>query len=347
MLRRSAAACVALLLLSCEGGVTTTTGAAHCDGELSPREDSVDDLFDGDGDGFFDAANPECAAAYAAEQLDCNDADAAVHPGAVEASCNGKDDDCDDATPDDVDGDGDGYSLCDGDCADGDPAVAPGLPEIECDGLDNDCDPATFDESDVDQDGWPSCEDCVDTEAGINPGEVEVLCDGADNDCEPATVDGSDADGDGSTDCFDCDDGDPDRFPGKPEICEDGIDQNCDGVDPDCEAATWDGNWDTTAVSYSCGGGNVDIDFETVTIVDETPDITFLFVGSAHPGALEGTVDSSFDFDVSAYYPGACSKTFTFSGGFASADSFSATLSASFSGCAACSDQSWTVSGVR
>jgi len=99
---------------------------------------------------------------------DCNDDDATVHPGAIEA-CNRKDDDCNDqvdeegaleCTPyyEDVDADtygvGSARCLCaptdvyvasvDGDCDDGDGAVHPGALEV-CNGLDDDCD-ATPDE---------------------------------------------------------------------------------------------------------------------------------------------------------------------------------------------------------
>ena len=334
-------------LLACEANIGTTSSVAHCDGELDQREQTVDDLFDTDGDGFFDGSNPECQETYAIEELDCNDSDPDVNPDAVELSCNGQDDDCDAATLDSVDMDADGYSTCDDDCDDGDPNVAPGFAEVECDGLDNDCDPDTLDAWDNDGDGWDHCEDCVDTNWAINPGMAEVLCDGADNDCDPATVDGEDADGDGSTDCFDCDDADPDRFPGNPEVCEDGIDQDCDGVDDECGSTTWDGNWSTNPVSYTCGGGNVDIDFQTVTVDDDTPDIMFIFVGSAHPGALPGTIDGSYAFTASVSIGGVCSKTFDFTGSFTTADSFSATLTATFSGCSGCSDQTWTVSGTR
>jgi len=44
---------------------------------------------------------------------DCDDADDAVNPGQAEVMCNLKDDDCDGATPDDVDVDVDGLSYCD------------------------------------------------------------------------------------------------------------------------------------------------------------------------------------------------------------------------------------------
>jgi hypothetical protein len=81
---------------------------------------------------------------------DCNDNDAAIHPGVTEVVGNFKDDDCDGIadetesppTPstDTMDRDGDGYSMAEGDCDDTDPMVHPGMPEICGDGKDNDCD---------------------------------------------------------------------------------------------------------------------------------------------------------------------------------------------------------------
>jgi len=336
-----------LLLASCDAGVTSTSGRAACNGELDLREETVDDQFDADGDGFVDGGNPECQENYAAEELDCNDTNADVFPGADEVSCNDIDDDCTEDTPDDVDADDDGYSLCEGDCADGNPDIAPGFPEEQCDDLDNDCNPATLDSQDVDMDGWSNCEDCVDTNEDINPDQTEEICDGADNDCDPLTIDGTDADGDGSSDCFDCDDNDPNRYPGNVEVCEDSIDQNCDGVDDDCPDPTWQGNWTTNPVNYTCGGGNVVINFSTISIQDNTPNLTFVFVGGIHPGAMTGTIDGSNNFVASGTSGGSCSQSYNLTGSFLGQNSFSAQLSATFSGCAGCTNQTWTLSGTR
>jgi len=50
---------------------------------------------------------------------DCDDTNAAVHPGATE-TCNGVDDDCNGSIDEPFDADGDGVASCDGDCNDAD-----------------------------------------------------------------------------------------------------------------------------------------------------------------------------------------------------------------------------------
>jgi len=109
---------------------------------------TIEPCMDGDDDGYYDET---CGGE------DCDDADPAVNPDAVEDCENGIDDDCDGLTDYDdeectlcTDDDGDGYAVEGGecglvDCDDGDSDVHPGFIESQgmgncADGKDNDCD---------------------------------------------------------------------------------------------------------------------------------------------------------------------------------------------------------------
>jgi len=240
-----------------------------CDGldqdcDLAIDEDAVDDTdwyvdFDGDGYGDPGLSTQACTAptGYTGDSSDCNDADAAINPGAAEI-CDGFDNNCDGLIDDEDpavsasatwyrDGDGDGYGLdstaytaCNpdagdsgvgGDCDDLNPDVNPGEAEIWYDGVDQNCDG-----NDTDQDGdghaWDGAggDDCDDLDATVNPGALEIWYDGIDQDCDGNDTDqdgdGFDWDGVGGDDC---DDQDPNVNPDAPEIWYDGVDQDCDG----------------------------------------------------------------------------------------------------------------------
>ncbi len=217
-----------------------------CDGLIDDEATDADIWYqDLDGDGWGDSTVSATACTqptgWVAADGDCDDGDAAIHPGASER-CNGMDDDCDGAVPaDERDDDGDGWLACE-ECGDGDASVFPGAMEL-CNGMDDDCDgmvPA--DESDSDGDGWLACAECDDSDASVFPGASE-LCDGIDNDCDGAVpADENDTDGDGWLACAECDDGDATVFPGASELC-DGIDNDCDGSAPADESDTDGDGW--------------------------------------------------------------------------------------------------------
>ncbi|MFN3197718.1 MAG: MopE-related protein, partial [Bradymonadia bacterium] len=117
-----------------------------------------------------------------------NDNNAAVNPGAAEILRNGIDDDCNPATNDLPDADGDGFYE-DTDCDDSNANVNPDAVEIPGNGLDDDCDASTFDGADNDSDGYDESTDCDDNNAAVNPGADEVVGNGIDDDCNPATLD--------------------------------------------------------------------------------------------------------------------------------------------------------------
>jgi hypothetical protein len=207
-------ALVAVLLVGC-GGKGDDTGT----------DPDVYLMTDVDGDGY-------------PKNVDCDDANVAVNPGATER-CDGVDNDCNDVIDDNVpdapfwyadhDGDGfgvtaytttacevpEGYSAIDGDCDDFEAAINPDAVEI-CDQLDNDCD-AVVDGAfadgktdffrDGDGDGYGDA-DSILAACDLPPGYV--------------------------TDENDCNDDDGDDHPGADERCDD-IDNDCDGrLDETC-----------------------------------------------------------------------------------------------------------------
>lgn len=133
------------------------------------------DAFDSDGDG------------YSVDDGDCDDADAAVSPGATETWYDGVDSDC--AGDDDADADADGHPSADhggDDCDDADAAAYPGATETWYDGVDQDCEGG--DDDDADGDGYASAEhggeDCDDGDPTVRPGATETWGDGIDQDCD-------------------------------------------------------------------------------------------------------------------------------------------------------------------
>ncbi|HMV65355.1 MAG TPA: putative metal-binding motif-containing protein [Myxococcota bacterium] len=243
-------------------------GTIDVDRGLDLRTEHWPDL-DDDGYGASSGALLACDLPHdglARNDDDCDDASAAVHPGATEV-CDGVDSNCARGIDDEdrvamwPDEDQDGW---------GD---ASATPELACRGA-HDGDPR-----------WASRGgDCDDADLAVNPSAIEV-CDEADNDCD-GTVDldhgrdmrephWPDADGDGhgaiagsqlacdvpddalvrSSD--DCDDADPTRYPGAEEVC-DNHDNNCAlGVDDEDQRTYWrdldrDGYGDAATEQRAC-----------------------------------------------------------------------------------------------
>ncbi|MBI2472949.1 putative metal-binding motif-containing protein [Candidatus Uhrbacteria bacterium] len=188
---------LAVLVFGCAPGDVPMYSADDRQGDSTPGLDE-------DGD-FYDLAS------------DCNDRNAAIHPGAVEVCGDGVDQDCNgsdlvcspqETLPPDDDVDNDGYSD-DVDCDDEDPNVYPGAVET-CNSLDDDCDDQMDENVTVtfyrdwdvdgygnvadtdsrlgcageDHEGWSEMAgDCDDTKDSVYPGAVEQ-CDSIDNDCD-------------------------------------------------------------------------------------------------------------------------------------------------------------------
>jgi hypothetical protein len=307
-----------------------TTDPEIYPGAPDPFGDDLDSNCDGadgvdaDGDGF--AANAEPGT----PDRDCDDSNAAWHPGApdqvdadgADSNCDGTDgtdgdgdgwastasggQDCDDEDPDltqSQDIDLDGISDCDGDCADTDASIYPGADEV-CDGKDSDCDGTIpDDEIDGDEDGSLACDDCDDADAS-----VERL----------------DIDGDGITTCAgDCNDEAAPINPFEPDQVGDGHDTNCDGIDG--IDADGDGFAGTSSGGEDCEDGDPAITPET----DADADGTTLCAGDCDDSDAarspllvelcatgidedcDGTVDTDADLDGDGFSPcdGDCSET--------------------------------------
>ncbi|NOY67936.1 MAG: hypothetical protein GXP53_00360, partial [Deltaproteobacteria bacterium] len=219
----------------------------NCDGNIDENLLTTYYL-DSDSDGYGDTSVPTDACSvppgYVADNGDCNDNDAAIHPFADEI-CDNIDNNCDGATDTDAidkttwyaDTDSDGY---------GNPSVS----SVECNN------PGGYVTDNT---------DCNDTNNAVNPGADEICNNNIDDDCDGTTdinaVDqqtyyqDSDSDGYGdasvsTTACSlptgyvadndDCNDTDSAINPGADDVC-DGVDNDCDGfVDNDVDfQPTW------------------------------------------------------------------------------------------------------------
>ncbi|MFC1813352.1 MopE-related protein [Thermodesulfobacteriota bacterium] len=219
---------------------------------------------DSDGDGY---SPPD----------DCDDGNASINPGAVEA-CDNVDNNCDEQIDEGlpqytyyVDSDGDDYGdtenplvTCQGtppagyatnstDCNDGNASINPGAAEA-CDNVDNDCDGQIDEGFDADGDGTADCNDgCPNDPNKTAPG-----------DCDCGTPD-TDTDGDSTADCNDNCSDDPDKT--EPGTCGCGVadtDSDSDGT-LDCnDGCPCDPN--TNIAGRWCSGDQTDSDG------DGTPD---------------------------------------------------------------------------
>ena len=134
---------------------------------------------------------------YSANQGDCDDDDASIHPGATDSCGDGIDQDCSGEdcpspeTPAPIDNDGDGYTAG-SDCNDNDASIHPGATDTCGDGIDQDCNggdcppPEPPEPIDDDGDGYTAGSDCNDNDASIHPGATEICNDGIDQDCSGA-----------------------------------------------------------------------------------------------------------------------------------------------------------------
>lgn len=213
----------------------------NCNNLIDDGLTFVNFYIDSDGDGFgAGTATNTCAnpgVGYVANNTDCNNANAAIRPNAIEI-CNGVDDNCNTLIDDGlalinyyIDSDSDGFgagtaiNTClnpgagyvtnNSDCNNANSAIRPGVAEI-CNGIDDNCNTAIDDGLvfsnyylDADHDGYYI--------SFINvcssPGATYTLIVGISGDCNDNNfnINASSID-----------------------ICGNTIDENCDGIDPIC-----------------------------------------------------------------------------------------------------------------
>ena len=206
-----------------------------CDGFELCYDDADDDGYGGLAGTTSLSATVDCSGLnHSMTADDCDEADSAVHPGAIEITADGTDQDCDgfEDCYQDTDGDSWGSGLLvsqaqldclgansspsTGDCDDTDVLVNPVALELPADGVDQNCDGQESCFSDSDGDTYGSaptllsadldCDDaleaddnldCDDTNSQINPAGFELPADDIDQDCDGSEECFFDLDGDG------------------------------------------------------------------------------------------------------------------------------------------------------
>lgn len=195
---------------------------------------------DADADGYGNAATSTTGctapAGYVTNPNDCDDGDAAYHPGATEDDCSDPNDYNCDGSAGSVDEDGDTYTAC-VDCDDSDELVNPGATEqCDADDVDEDCD-GHADDADDDASGRGQWYADADGDTYGDGASASELCDA------PA---GGVSNGD------DCDDASAAIHPGATEICD------AADTDEDCSGAA--DNLDPNATGTTIGYVDADLD---------------------------------------------------------------------------------------
>lgn len=164
-------------------------------------------------------------------------------------------------------------------------------------------------DQDRDGDGYSLPEDCNDDDGSIHPGALDICEDGIDQDCDDIdpVCPPEDLDKDGFLPPEDCDNNDASIHPGAEDQCGDGIDQNCDGVDPECPLEIDEDN-DGYSPPVDCNDNDPGIHPLAEEIcgdgIDQNCDGSDLSCGPDMDGDGYGNVVDCNDNDP-AIYPGA------------------------------------------
>jgi hypothetical protein len=154
----------------------------------------------------------------------------------------------------------------------------------------------------------------------------------------------------------DCNDANNAVNPGAPEV-ENGIDDDCDGeVDEGTGGGSIDasGTYSVTPVpSYTCAFNLVDFTISQFVFTDNGGTLTVS--GSGLPVDMTGASAAEGAIAVSGILAGDCTETYSLTGSFVSADTWTATFDANYSGSSCdpgwpfepCVNQSWDLTGQR
>ncbi|MCB9762864.1 MAG: hypothetical protein H6739_23890 [Alphaproteobacteria bacterium] len=258
---------------------------------------------DGDGDGYgVDAGATEACEApegHVGVGGDCDDDDAAYHPGAPEDDCADPNDYNCDGSVGYADNDDDGWPACE-ECDDTNPDIRPDATEV-CDDVDNDCDGLVDDEDDsLDASTGGTFYADIDADGYGDASAAIQACD------QPASY---------VTDSTDCDDAVSTINPGAAEVCDD-LDDDCDGLVDD-EDDSLDASTGSDWYADSDGDGYGDADNATQACdqpsgyIADSSDCDDAS-GAVHPGATErcngvdddcdGTTDPDSAADAPDWY---------------------------------------------
>ncbi|MEN9699055.1 MAG: hypothetical protein RLZZ301_253 [Bacteroidota bacterium] len=221
---------------------------------LTPSHFYADADADGFGDPLIDSLACNAPAGYVNNNLDCNDANAAVNPNTVWYQDLDNDQVGNTAVTQSGCTQPAGYVLANGDCNDNNASiVAPVTYYVDADNDGFGDDASAMDYCQPQAGLITIGGDCNDANNAVYPGATEI-CDGLDNNCNDQTDEGlatdlyyfdGDSDGfgigNGVSSCLpiagyatsngDCDDSNNTVYPGATDTEGNGIDENCDSVD--------------------------------------------------------------------------------------------------------------------
>jgi hypothetical protein len=101
-------------------------------------------------------------------------------------------------------------------------------------------------------------------------------------------------------------------------------------------------------ISFTCAYGMVSLYYSSFTFVDTGTTLTVQPLMN-NGGYMTGSTASNGDIDVSFYYSGSCTETYTLKGSFIDENTWQATFTVSFTGymCFDCYNNQWTIVGTR